>query len=476
MRASHIAIAAALAFTLAPQAAAQVVGVSSAVKNDVRLRKPGAPIPRPVQVKQRVALQDQVQTGVKSQLQVLLLDRSVFTVGANARLTIDRYVYDPNRSTRSMGATVSKGAFRFMSGKRTSGGTNSINTPVASIGIRGTVVEGVVGEGAALIAAEEPSVGPRVQSDPATATLVVLRGPGPARQGNDAPGVIDVTAGGRTVTASTPLMAVFVPRRGAAPIGPFRISNSGLIQIQALINPSLAERFAWRQPADNLATIPPDQRMPVFPPTQPRARPPRGRGSGGLSDFDSGPPSVALPNLPNPGMITPPPRPRATPTPPAPAPTQPQQPVVTQPTQPPPRPTPTPTQQQPAQPATPATTAAPPVTSQPTPTPPPRPTPVNNAPPVAGPAITTPTPPVNQLPVNNQPPPRQPVTSVPPPQQPPPPALKAPPPQQQLPPPTLKAPVAPPSVVNQPPGNQQPVGTKPPTSTKPGNPPPPPPK
>ena len=89
-------------------------------------------------LRERVALADQVQTGQRSQLQVLLLDRAVFTVGANARLTIDRYVYDP-ATGRAFSATVAKGAFRFMSGRRGDGSNSSIRTPVATIGIRGGV-------------------------------------------------------------------------------------------------------------------------------------------------------------------------------------------------------------------------------------------------------------------------------------------------------------------------------------------------
>ncbi|MDB5704040.1 MAG: FecR family protein, partial [Sphingomonas bacterium] len=156
----------------------QVIGINAAVLNNVRIKSAGAPAAHTALVRQRVALADEVQTGGRSQLQVLLLDKSVFTVGANARLTIDRFVYDPNRSTRAMGASVVKGAFRFMSGRPDAKGSSSIRTPVATIGIRGTILDGVVGEDAVRIAAGEQGVGPNVRSDPATASLIILRGPG----------------------------------------------------------------------------------------------------------------------------------------------------------------------------------------------------------------------------------------------------------------------------------------------------------
>ena len=237
---------------------------------------------------------------------VLLLDKSVFTVGANARLTVDRYVYDPNRGSRSIGATVAKGAFRFMSGKPDRGGGSQIRTPVATIGIRGTILEGVVGESAALIAAGESAVGRNVDSDPDTASLIVLRGPGRATQGGAVPGSITVDAGGRTVAVDRPLLAVFVPGPGRAPIGPFRISASGLLQIQALLYPSIAERLGWRGPADNLGTadggtyFPPPRQgaaYPEFPGGYPPGAYPPGRYSGSNGP-DAGVPGYPGTNMP----------------------------------------------------------------------------------------------------------------------------------------------------------------------------------
>lgn len=244
--------------------APEVIGINAAVLNNVRIRPGGATVARTAVVRQRVALADEVQTGGRSQLQVLLLDRSTFTVGANARLTIDRFVYDPARGARSVGASVVKGAFRFMSGRPDAKGSSSIRTPVATIGIRGTIVDGVVGEDAVRIAVGERGVGPGVRSDPATASLIILRGPGRGAQGRVQPGIIDVSSGGRTVTVDLPMRAVYVPRPGAAPIGPFVISPEGLRAVQALIFPSLAPRFGL---APEMAGQP---YYPVQPTTRPR--------------------------------------------------------------------------------------------------------------------------------------------------------------------------------------------------------------
>lgn len=243
----------------------QVVGINAAVLNDVRISNAIAPQPRPAVLRQRVALADKIQTGQRSQLQVLLLDKSVFTVGANARLTIDRYIYDPNGG-RSFTASVAKGAFRFMSGRSDRGGNSSINTPIAAIGIRGTLVDGVVGADAIAIASGERAIDGNIRSDPATASLIILRGPGRRTQGNVLPGAITVTAGGRTVALDQPMLAAYVPAPGMAPIGPFAISLEGLARVQDLIFPSLAEHFELS---------PPITASPVYRPSSPYGGPVR---------------------------------------------------------------------------------------------------------------------------------------------------------------------------------------------------------
>jgi hypothetical protein len=112
-------------------------------------------------------------------------------------------------------------------------------TPVGSIGIRGTIVEGAVGEDAMRIAAGESAIGSGVISDPETATLVILRGPGGRAEGNSAAGAIDIQAGEYSLSLSAPTMAVYIPRLGAKPIGPFKVSMAGLAQLQQMLVPNL---------------------------------------------------------------------------------------------------------------------------------------------------------------------------------------------------------------------------------------------
>jgi hypothetical protein len=239
-----LAVAAGAAFAAGGPAA---VGSVAALRNQVSVRAGGAPQARAATLGQRMALGDQVQTGERSHMQLLLLDRSSFTVGQNARLTIDRFVYDPGGG--SFSATVAKGALRFMSGAGHGKAGASIRTPVATIGIRGTIVDTVVGEEAVDIARHERALtsiaGGNLTSDPATASLIVLRGPGPRDR---RPGAISVTAGGKVVDLDRPLLAVYVPGPGQPPIGPFTISLSGQAVLNDLILPRLNPRLP--EPAD----------------------------------------------------------------------------------------------------------------------------------------------------------------------------------------------------------------------------------
>ena len=290
----------------------QVVGIAAAVLNRVQIRPGSAPQYRPLLLRQRVALADQIETGERSQAQLLLLDKSTFTIGANARLTIDRFVYDPHG--RSVAATVAKGAFRFMSGRPDRGGDASIGTPVSSIGIRGTIVEGVVGSEAIAIAGNEPALNARLQSDPETASLIVLRGPGAGAQGHVAPGSITVTAANRTVALDRPMLAAYVPQPGAAPIGPFTLSAEGLRRLEALVFASLAEDLRSSSSSG-------EGYQPVSPYSG-SSTPPWLRRNGPFAPGNPVPPAggnapapYTIPALPNPPAQPPPPPPPPNPNP-----------------------------------------------------------------------------------------------------------------------------------------------------------------
>lgn len=72
-----------------------------------------------------------------------LLDGSELTLGENAELLIDEFVYDPAAEGGRLAVNV-KGAFLFVGGaiEGPSGGNVRIDTPVGTLGVRGTTVWG----------------------------------------------------------------------------------------------------------------------------------------------------------------------------------------------------------------------------------------------------------------------------------------------------------------------------------------------
>ena len=78
-------------------------------------------------------------TGERTRAEVRLLDGSRLFLGDNSEIVVDEFVYGPGR--RSRGAlTLLKGAIRMVSGRinKSSDGSFALNTPIATIGIRGT--------------------------------------------------------------------------------------------------------------------------------------------------------------------------------------------------------------------------------------------------------------------------------------------------------------------------------------------------
>lgn len=239
--AASLAASSAIALTLGatPSAAQRVeIGNASTVVGSVNMSNAQITRPRAIARRQRIAWGDLIETGRRSQLQILLLDRSSFGMGARSSVRIDRFVYNPNEG-RALFATAVRGALRFLSGRQE--GTNSaeIQTPAGRIGIRGTALDLLVGGEAEDIAEDERFVG-NVRSDEDEATLVIMRGPGPGTAGGLTPGLAEVEAAGVTVVLDRQGLAAYIPRNGAPPIGPFQISDRALSRVQDQLAPEVA--------------------------------------------------------------------------------------------------------------------------------------------------------------------------------------------------------------------------------------------
>jgi hypothetical protein len=86
-----------------------------------------------------------IETFEESATELTFLDETTINLGPNSSIVLDEFVYDPDPSNSSFVMTVTLGALRFTSGVLP-GEAYKINTPVATIGIRGTIVELLVDE------------------------------------------------------------------------------------------------------------------------------------------------------------------------------------------------------------------------------------------------------------------------------------------------------------------------------------------
>ena len=132
---------------------------------------------------------DELKTGPDGHLQVTFRDDTVLTLGEDARVVIDRYVFDPDQGVGDVLLTTTQGAFRFATGrlKELSEKNITVSTPVAEIGIRGTEFWGgpVDGEYSVLLLAGEINVknqaGTVTLNTPGLATVIRSRLQAPLR-------------------------------------------------------------------------------------------------------------------------------------------------------------------------------------------------------------------------------------------------------------------------------------------------------
>ncbi len=83
---------------------------------------------------------DAVQTGEGSSVSLTFLDGTAFSLDANARMVLNDMVYDPKSSDNSSLLTLVQGSIGFIAGNVAHTGEMKVDTPVATLGIRGTAV------------------------------------------------------------------------------------------------------------------------------------------------------------------------------------------------------------------------------------------------------------------------------------------------------------------------------------------------
>jgi hypothetical protein len=131
------ALLAALALWPGP-APAEKVGVTAAVNPQATGTPPKRPT-RKLHIGARMVRNERIRTYAKGRTQLLFVDGSALTVGPNADLVLDEFVYDPDRKTGKLAMTATKGVFRFVGGRISKTTPVILKTPTAVIGIRGGI-------------------------------------------------------------------------------------------------------------------------------------------------------------------------------------------------------------------------------------------------------------------------------------------------------------------------------------------------
>ena len=126
-------------FVLLPVAAsAQSIGSAAAVKPEAH---GGGSL---LQAGSSLYTNETVSTGQAGVAELQFHDNTKLSVGPTSTVRLDKFVYDPsNKGAGKVAINATKGAYRFITGSQDSK-NYEINTPYATLGVRGTVLEIVI--------------------------------------------------------------------------------------------------------------------------------------------------------------------------------------------------------------------------------------------------------------------------------------------------------------------------------------------
>lgn len=121
-----------------------VIGTIMEVEGDATITTEGRE-PAEIAVDTPVHLNDVVETGKGARVFILFIDNTEMTLSENTKLAVDEWVFNPDDNTEDKGVySILKGTFLYVSGliAKKENPDVQVNTPVGSIGIRGTVFWG----------------------------------------------------------------------------------------------------------------------------------------------------------------------------------------------------------------------------------------------------------------------------------------------------------------------------------------------
>ncbi|MFH0994849.1 MAG: FecR domain-containing protein [Pseudomonadota bacterium] len=119
-------------------AESESIGIVKTVKQNVFVVRKGEAIP--VVVNMRLMIKDLVRTGPDGAIGFILKDDTVISMGPGSELVIDEFSFNPVEKNMSFVARMFHGTVSYFSGQigKLSPESVRFNTPVATIGMRGT--------------------------------------------------------------------------------------------------------------------------------------------------------------------------------------------------------------------------------------------------------------------------------------------------------------------------------------------------
>jgi hypothetical protein len=121
-----------------PANAQSRVGEAVLIKNEVV--RVGGVTPRQINVGDALLRDETVRTGSDSAARMVMADSSNLSLGPDATIKLDRTVFNDEHHYRNIAIRLVSGAFRFVTGYSDKT-AYKIVTPVAAIGLRGTILD-----------------------------------------------------------------------------------------------------------------------------------------------------------------------------------------------------------------------------------------------------------------------------------------------------------------------------------------------
>jgi hypothetical protein len=128
------------------------VGEAVVIQNQV-LRVAGSATSQ-ISVGDAMLRDEVVRTGVDSAARFVMADSTNLSLGPGASITLDRTVFNDERRYRDVAVRLTTGAFRFVTG-HSEKAAYKISTPLATIGVRGTILDILSARGRTVVVLQE---------------------------------------------------------------------------------------------------------------------------------------------------------------------------------------------------------------------------------------------------------------------------------------------------------------------------------